>query len=282
MNQLYSRLSIGEMTGNLIDNVKYSIASGIADNPVTYALWEITDMIEGLSGGINIPSTMFFDLNTTATNLMRLGIVGVSALGQVGNIVSGISNIVPSTMLTKLGITSSAQSISRGSGLGRGRKLSQQVSSSNMIGNSAGEDYEDSVITQAEAEASEKVEAQRQEMGELTINNIHEYLVGVFDKKITAITQMLGSMSGYKVDGSQWGSFDGDIMSNYSATQVKITSTGETNMATQNAENMKTIATNVSGIYELLRNGLSVTVSNYGLSSNVPSPTTNSGSSPMQ
>lgn len=71
-------------------------------------------------------------------------------------------------------------------------------------------------------------------------------------------------------------------MSNYSATQVKITSTGETNMATQNAENMKTIATNVTGIYELLRNGLSVTVSNYGLSSNVPSPTTNSGSSPMQ
>lgn len=38
MNQLYSRLSIGEMTGNLIDNVKYSMASGIADNPVTYAL----------------------------------------------------------------------------------------------------------------------------------------------------------------------------------------------------------------------------------------------------
>lgn len=160
-------------------------------------------MIEGLSGGINIPSTMFFDLNTTATNLMRLGIVGISALGQVGNIVSGISNIVPSTMLTKLGITSSAQSISRGSGLGRKNRLTQQVSSSNMIGNSAGEDYEDSIVTQAEAEASEKVDAQRQEMGELTVNNIHEYLVGVFDKKITAITQMLGSMSGYKVESSQ-------------------------------------------------------------------------------
>ena len=53
-------------------------------------------------------------------------------------------------------------------------------------------------------------------------------------------------------------------------------------MATQNAENMKTIATNVSGIYELLRNGLSVTVANYGLSSNIPSPNTGSGSSPMQ
>lgn len=38
VTQLPSRLSIGEMTGNLIDNVRYSIASGIADNPVTYAL----------------------------------------------------------------------------------------------------------------------------------------------------------------------------------------------------------------------------------------------------
>ena len=71
-------------------------------------------------------------------------------------------------------------------------------------------------------------------------------------------------------------------MSNYSATQVKITSVNEVNMAKQNAENMETIATNVSGIYELLRNGLSVTVSNYGLSSNIPSPNTGSGSSPMQ
>ena len=38
MNQLYSRLSIGELTGNMIDNVKYTISAGIADNPVTYAL----------------------------------------------------------------------------------------------------------------------------------------------------------------------------------------------------------------------------------------------------
>ena len=38
INQLPSRLSIGEMTGNLIDNVKYTLASGIADNPITYAL----------------------------------------------------------------------------------------------------------------------------------------------------------------------------------------------------------------------------------------------------
>ena len=38
MNQLPFRLSLGEMTGNAIDNAIYSIGAGIADNPVTYAL----------------------------------------------------------------------------------------------------------------------------------------------------------------------------------------------------------------------------------------------------
>lgn len=287
MDQLYSRMSVGELTGNMIDNVKYSIASGIADNPFTYALWEITDMIEGLSGGINMITPYVMgtgvDIGTTLTNLMRLGVVGAGALGNIGTIVNGISNSVsPTSILTNLGITTSASQITRGRGLGRGARLSQQVSASNMVGNTSGEDYTDSVTAQAQAEGDAAIQAQKDKSTDLTLNNIHEYLVGVFDNKITAITKMLASMSGYKVEGSQWGSFDGDIMSNYSATQVKITSTGETNMATQNAENMKTIATNVSGIYELLRNGLSVTVSNYGLSSNIPSSNTGSGSAPMQ
>ena len=287
MNQLYSRMSVGELTGNMIDNVKYSIASGIADNPFTYALWEITDMIEGLSGGINMITPYVMgtgvDIGTTLTNLMRLGVVGAGALGNIGTIVNGISNsFSPTSILTNLGITTSAPQIRRGRGLGRGARLSRQVSASNMVGNTSGEDYTDSVTAQAQAEGDAAIQAQKDKSTDLTLNNIHEYLVGVFDNKITAITKMLASMSGYKVEGSQWGSFDGDIMSTYSATQVKITSTGEVNMATQNAENMKTIAANVTGIYELLRNGLSVTVANYGLSSNIPSPNTGSGSSPMQ
>ena len=38
MGQLPTRLSIGEMTGNLIDNVKYALAQGIASSPISYAL----------------------------------------------------------------------------------------------------------------------------------------------------------------------------------------------------------------------------------------------------
>ena len=45
-------------------------------------------MIQGLTGGINIPFITAFgtgvDINTSVENLMKLGIVGVSTLGING------------------------------------------------------------------------------------------------------------------------------------------------------------------------------------------------------
>ena len=165
-------------------------------------------MIEGLSGGINMITPYVMgtgvDIGTTLTNLMRLGVVGAGALGNIGTIVNGISNsFSPTSILTNLGITTSAPQIKRGRGLGRGAKLSQQVSASNMVGNTSGEDYTDSVTAQAQAEGDAAIQAQKDKSTDLTLNNIHEYLVGVFDNKITAITKMLASMSGYSVESSQ-------------------------------------------------------------------------------
>ena len=161
-------------------------------------------MIEGLSGGINLPTLYFagtgVDLNTTATNLMRLGIVGAGALGQVGTILSGLSNIVPSTMLSKLGIGSEVNRTIRGEGLNRKQSLKQQVSYSNIVGNSAGDDYVDSVTNQANSEAQKQLDIKKEESTDRTLNDIHEYLVDVFDYKITSITKMLGDLSGYKDD----------------------------------------------------------------------------------
>ena len=203
MNQLPSRLSIGEMVGNMIDNVKYTLAQGIGDNPVNYALWEITDMIEGLSGGIQIPKISVmgnsFDLKTSVTNLMRLGIAGASLLGNIGTIVSGVgSTFAPSSILDKLGVSreSNASQITRGSGLGRKQRLSQQVSSSNYVGNESGEDYQASVMAQANAQGQEALNQKKEEEQTKSINDIHEYLLQVFDPKVTAITSMLAGLTG--------------------------------------------------------------------------------------
>ena len=96
MQELPSRISVAGMMQNLFDNVNYSIGTGIASNPVTYALWQITSMIEDLTGGIALPTFSVMgnmvDLNTTVTNLMRSGIVGVGTLGAIGSLISGVSS----------------------------------------------------------------------------------------------------------------------------------------------------------------------------------------------
>lgn len=274
MNQLPTRLSVGEMAGNLIDNVKYTLAQGIANNPVTYALWEMTDMIEELSGGLQLPVTSVrgnsFDLKTSLTNLARLGIAGAGLLGNVGTIINGVGNTFnPSGMLTQLGITTSAASnaVTRGGGLGRRQAVTNQVSSSTTVGNTSGEDYEASLTAQAKDKENAAVQAKQEEEQTKSINDIHEYLLQVFDPKITGITRMLGVLSGTDTSKqTEWGSFKTKDDVSYAATSIKIENVGETNMASQNAEYMKKISDNVENIYTLLSKGeLKVTVLSYGL-----------------
>ena len=143
-----------------------------------------------------------FDLKTSLTNLARLGIAGVGLLGNVGTIINGIGNTFnPSGMLTQLGITTNAASnaVTRGGGLGRRQSVTNQVSSSTTVGNTSGEDYEASLTAQAEDKGNAAVEAKQEEEQTKSINDIHEYLLQVFDPKITGITRMLGALSGFSV-----------------------------------------------------------------------------------
>ena len=267
MSQLPSRLSMGEMTGNMIDNVKYAIGSGIADNPVTYALWELTDMVEGLSGGLQLPTISIvgnsFDLNTSLTNLARLGIVGAGALGNVGTIISGVgSTFSPSSMLTKLGIQRQAETQTRGAGLNRSQRITNQVSSSNMVGNSSGEDYEASLTAQANAEGDAAIEAKKEEEQTKSINDIHEYLLQVFDPKVTAITRMLASVSGTQLtDVKGWNIFEDANSKQYSATTVSII--GKAGANNNTPELISSIQKDVASRLALLQNDtLKVNVTN--------------------
>ena len=74
LNSVASRTSLAEMLSNVWDNTTYSLYSNIAGNPAFYALWQVTDLIQGLTGGINIPFISAMgsgvDINTTVENLM--------------------------------------------------------------------------------------------------------------------------------------------------------------------------------------------------------------------
>ena len=97
LKALPGRMGISNILGNALNNFTYQTGMGIAGNAVTRALWDITDLIQGVTGGINIPAISvmgnMLDLETTVENLAKLGIVGVSALANTGKIIKGAASV---------------------------------------------------------------------------------------------------------------------------------------------------------------------------------------------
>ena len=263
MGQLSSRMSMSSLSQNMFENIKYAIGSGIASNVASYALWEITSMIEDLTGGINLP-TMYFagtgvDLDTTVTNLMRLGLVGASTLGNIGTIINGVSNTVdPTGMLSALGIanTNSASYFTRGSGLNR-RKKGKSTSSSIYVGNTSGSDYYNAALTSANDTVATTISGKQAESTELTVSNIHEYLVSIFDPKITQMEQMLAALAGYSITTTSWGDFTSGAGSRYAGTNVQIKSADGTQTVAANAQLLSEIRDSSASILQLLKDVIS-------------------------
>ena len=265
MTLLPTRISVAGMMQNLFDNVNYSIGTTIASDPVTYALWQITSMIEDLTGGIALPTFSVMgnmvDLNTTVTNLMRTGIVGAGTLGSIGSLISGLSSsLIPASMLAKLGILPGGfgnitdDYKHRGSGLNRNRKQIKQISGSNLIGNTSGEDYYKQTLTSADEEVDKKAKQKEQENTDITLNNIHEYLLSVFDPKITEIEKLVALMAGYSTHETSWNTFKNDDGKMYTGTKVQVSYTPDFNSENtkKTSDLLASISSSTSDILTLL------------------------------
>lgn len=198
VNTLPTRYNISSLLDTLWSNLQFSLGTDIAKNPALYALWEVTSLISDTTGGISVPTigTMlgFVDLETTLDNLMKTSIVGVSSLGMIGDIINGLANsILPSNMLTNLGISNSVSTRVRGSGLGTslsGLGESQEY----YISNSDGGDLAESTLSSAKDEANKQLDILQKE--ENYLKNTYDYLTITFDKKMDVILTLLGINSG--------------------------------------------------------------------------------------
>jgi len=97
LGQLSKRLSTSEMIENVFDNFLYTAGESIANNTGTAITWKVLSAIEGATGGIHLPAISVFgnmlDLSTfTIEGIMKTGIFGLSALGNVGKIASSIAS----------------------------------------------------------------------------------------------------------------------------------------------------------------------------------------------
>ena len=87
------RTSMGEMMTNMWSNLQYSIASGMANNPVLYGMYKIGKLMGDLGADINLPFLNVYgfgvDLNATVSELMRGGAMAGSILSSLGQMIVG-------------------------------------------------------------------------------------------------------------------------------------------------------------------------------------------------
>lgn len=206
LNSLPQRIAMASMMDTIWDNLEFGLASNIAKNPALAAIWKVTGLIQSNTGGINIPavSTLMggVDLEATVENLVRLGVVGISSLGMIGDLVGGLaSTLAPSSILTRLGITSADNTITRGTGLsGRSSGLSTSASAvKRVVGTSSGEDIASGAVTSATDTAKETKTGEEEE--ENPLDAIKEYLIDTFSGKFATLAENVQALKDKVVDG---------------------------------------------------------------------------------
>lgn len=96
LSQIGSRLSLQTMINNLTENALFSMGETIGSNPALYGLYKGVNVMESLTGGIHLPviSVMgnALDLSAfTVEDLIRGGVMGISAMGSLLSIVSSLN-----------------------------------------------------------------------------------------------------------------------------------------------------------------------------------------------
>ena len=95
MWDLPNRMSVGEMISTALANLSFTTAEGIANNPVSLALWQIVGMIQDATGGIPLPAVSVMgnmvDLSAfQVEQLLQLGMVGIGFLSNVGSVANSL------------------------------------------------------------------------------------------------------------------------------------------------------------------------------------------------
>jgi hypothetical protein len=267
MSSMGSRMSVATMMDNVWSNLQYGLATNIADNPMLFGLWKVTDMIQGLTGGINIPFITAMgtgvDVNTTVENIMKLGLVGVSTLGLMGDLISGIGNTFdPSKMLTKMQIGSEAGQTRRGSGLDftrASRGVQRTVSASTYIGNTSGSDIQESTLAESDRKMKQKLDQAQEGVVDHT-KRTADYLISNLDPKIDSMIVMIAKMASYSLSSGTGEQFDDSTLSKLMLGKNTGIVVSESNKLDERANAISSIDSNVSAIVQLLQNGISVSI----------------------
>lgn len=173
---------------NILDNFEYTLANGIAANPVLFATTQLANMLDDLVGGIALPDikVMGTGVNprTTVADLMRVGALGGSVLSGVGSMISNLASggsLNIGGQLEKMFGSGSNNVITRGTGGNLSVSTSgYETSSSGYVGNSSGDDIQASTLASANDSANQQlITAKESEDADVTNSVINENIVAI-------------------------------------------------------------------------------------------------------
>ena len=193
-NSLASRVSMGELMGNLWDNTQYSMASGIAANPALYAIYKASGLLDAVAGGIELPDIKYLgtgiNLQTSVADLMRVGALSGGILSSIASMLvsGGNGGLTGSGLLEAFGIKGTT-TVSRGSGY-TFTDAGVSTSLSNYIANASGDDIQNSYVNQSENEASKKLQIlkQEEESDSTKLSTVDDHIVQIYELLQSGIT----------------------------------------------------------------------------------------------
>lgn len=181
-----SRTSMGEQLSNMWNNVQYSMAAGMANNPITYSLFKISGLLKDTTGGINfgIPLVMGNGMPITfnVADLMRTGALAGGIISSLGNITKGGGGLTGKMILDGAGITKGISMVTRGNGSGLSTAGGITVSESgSMVGNSNSDDVTSKTMTdQTDSTKSDTVSAV-DESDETKLKDVDNHIITIID-----------------------------------------------------------------------------------------------------
>ena len=95
LNQVGDRLSMTEMIDNAFANFLYTAGESIGNSAVGAITWKMLGLIDTATGGdLKLPEISYLgtgiNITSSIPNLIKTGIFGLSALGQIGTIASSL------------------------------------------------------------------------------------------------------------------------------------------------------------------------------------------------
>ena len=154
--QVPSRMHYSEMVNNVMENIMSATGMSVADNAGAYLTYKIADLVEGITGGIKIPTISVFGSSITLPNsieeYMKIGVTGYGLISALGG---ALSNWMGSSALDISRWSSTYDKGSSYGGFVNADQLDTSTSATGFVTNTNTKGIQQSIVDEQESSAKD-------------------------------------------------------------------------------------------------------------------------------